>query len=142
MGMEQKNVKGTIKVTRGKPQRWGRVPEAETDCPLRITLAEIREETHFDLMAYAIRQGPEVGAWLNTRHAMYWTAHEYPKDIADTEELHNRIAGTCALDLLTWQSGCKNSKEAVAWWKGWREVADAEEGRWAEQQRGRGEKGN
>lgn len=121
----------TIKVTRGKPQRWGRVPEEagadEDNVPLRITLAEIRAETQEDLRAYVLRQGPEVQAWLNARHAMYWTAHEYPKDIADTEELHNKIAGTCALDLLVWQSGCKNSKEAVAWWKGWAEVADRED---------------
>lgn len=113
------------------PQRYGVVPGNEEETPLRVTLVEMKPERRLDLHAYFARQGQLVRAWLNTRHALYWTAHEYPQDMAETEELHNKIAATCALDLLVWQSGCANAKEAQAWFSGVKAMAEEGE-KWAE----------
>jgi len=93
--------------------RMRRVPVERV--PLRNTLPQFNPGTVQRLMAFAMAQWDICGPWLLARSAEYWTEHDYPPDVRATEELHERMDATCALDLLVWQSGCAAPKEALAW---------------------------
>lgn len=117
--------------------RCRRVPEESV--ALRNTLPQFNPDTLKRLMAFAFEQWDVAGPWLLRRQAEYWSAHDYPADLRETEELHERIDATCALDLLVWQSGCASPKEALAW-LGRREVLVADGIEWNEQKNTKGTK--
>ncbi len=99
--------------------------------PLRNTLPQFNPDTFKRLMTFAVEQWDTCGVWLLQRSLRYWKEHDYPPDQRGTEELHERIDATCALDLLVWQSACAGPKEALAW-LGRREALVEDGVRWRE----------
>lgn len=104
-------------------QRFMRVPEVEL--PLRASLPEFNAGTYRRLIAFGFRQWTVAGPWLVKRALRYWTEHDYPPDLRATDELHQRLDATAALDLLEWQSNAKSARAAVDWLKGVDEMREA-----------------
>lgn len=99
--------------TEPKPERWGVVPTEEL--PLRESLPTLRDETRDRLIRYALRQGEAVCDWVAKRSMRYGDEREYPAEMVAATAFAELIMAVCALDLLQWQSGCQNAREAVDW---------------------------
>lgn len=104
-----------------KPTRWNCVPSEPR--PLRETLPAISTRTRERLIAWALRQ-PAVMPWLLKRTAAYFEREAGSGECGTgaSDELHQQIDATAALDLLEWQSDCRG-KEAIGRLEAFEEVA-------------------
>jgi hypothetical protein len=113
---------------------WNTVPATTEPLKLRGTLPRISEATGQRLIAWALRQ-PDVMSWIYQRTAAYWEAI-IEKDLRaeglmvdrqlNPDQLHRLLDATAALDLLRWQSHCKDDRDAVEKLAGWEECCAAQ----------------